>query len=82
MTKPTTDEIYAQLTGILREVFDDEALVATPQLHAAAVDGWDSMGNVRLILAIEQEWGLRFRAGEIGGLANLGELVELIQRRL
>ena len=74
-------EIYATLTDILREVFEDDALGATPDMTAAQVDGWDSMGNVRLFLAIEQEFRVRFNASEISGSKNLGELVAMIAKK-
>jgi acyl carrier protein len=74
--------IYATLTEILRDTFDNDDLVATPTMTAAQVDGWDSMGNVRLFLSIEQEFGVRFNASEIGGIKNLGELVALLQQKI
>jgi acyl carrier protein len=73
--------IYATLTEILRDTFDNDDLVATPTMTAAQVEGWDSMGNVRLFLSIEQEFGVRFNASEIGGIKNVGELVALLQQK-
>jgi acyl carrier protein len=82
MTKIDSKEIYSRLTAILREVFDNDELVATPELTALDVEGWDSLGNVNLFLAIEEELGVRFSAGEIGEIQNVGQLVELIGRKL
>jgi acyl carrier protein len=76
-----TTTIYARLTEILRDVFEDDDLEALPGLNAAQVEGWDSMGNVRLFLAIEQEFRVRFNASEISGVKNLGELVTLILQK-
>jgi len=73
--------IYATLTEILRDTFDNDELEATPELTAAHVEGWDSMGNVRLFLSIEQEFGVRFNASEISGIKNVGELVTLLQKK-
>lgn len=73
--------IYSQLTEILRDVFDDNAIVATPALTAGQVAGWDSMGNVRIFLAIEQDFSMRFNASEIGGVKNVGELAALIAKK-
>lgn len=84
MTAATPNDassIYATLTDILRDTFDNDDLVATPTLTAPQVEGWDSMGNVRLFLAIEQDFGVRFNASEIGGIKNVGELVALIQKK-
>lgn len=74
-------DIANQLTDILRDVFDNNDVTATPALTAADVEGWDSMGNVRLFLAIEHEFGLRFSAGEIGAIKNVGELIMLIDKK-
>lgn len=73
--------IYATLTEIMRDTFDNDDLVATHALTAAQVEAWDSMGNVRLFLAIEQEFGVRFNASEISGIKNVGELVTLLQQK-
>jgi acyl carrier protein len=82
MAKLSIEQIYEQLTEALRDVFDDDDLAAHPELTAADVEGWDSMGNVRLFLAIEQALGVRFGAGEIGDIKNVGELAALVHRKL
>jgi len=82
MAKLSIEQIYEQLTEALRDVFDNDELAADPELTAADVEGWDSMGNVRLFLAIEQALGVRFGAGEIGDIKNVGELAALIHRKL
>lgn len=73
--------VAARLTELLRDVFDNDDIELTPDMTAADVEGWDSMGNVRLFLAIEQEFGLRFAASEIGAIKNAGELVAAIERK-
>lgn len=73
-----SEEIYTELTEILRDVFDDDDLVATPELSAVQVEGWDSLANVRLFLAIEGAFGIRFSTGEISSIESLGEMVETI----
>ena len=81
MPQPEFDRVKDTLTDILRDVFDNDDLVATPALQAADVEGWDSMGNVRLFLAVEQKFGVRFRTGEINDIQNLGELAVAIERK-
>jgi len=74
-------DIYDALTAILRDAFDSETVVATPDLTASQVTGWDSLGNVRLILTIETAFGIQFSAGEISSIQNLGELVDTIKNK-
>ena len=77
----TTEQIFAALTEVMRDVFDDDSLQATPAMTAADVEAWDSLGNVRLFLAVEQRFGVRIRAAEINEVQNVGELVALIERK-
>jgi acyl carrier protein len=75
-------DIYARLTPIFRDVFDSDSIVVTPNLSAKDVEEWDSLGHVRLIVAIETDLKIRFDAGEINGLKNVGELVKVTQRHM
>ena len=74
-------EIYSELTEILRDVFDEDDLVAAPGLSASDVDGWDSLTHVRLILTVERAFGVKFSAAESTGMKNVGELVALISSK-
>ena len=76
------NEIYPKLTEILRDVFGDGTLVASPTLTAKDVPGWDSLRNIRLMLTVEKAYGVRFSASEIGKLQNVGDLVRLVQTKL
>lgn len=75
-------QVYDKLTAVLRDMFDDDDIVATPALKAADVDGWDSLAHVRLILAIEKEFGVKFRAAEINAFKNVGDLADTITAKL
>ena len=74
----TEIEILAKLTGIFRDVFDDETLVARPEMTAHEVDRWDSLSHIDMILLVEEAFGIRFRTREIADLMNVGDLVRLI----
>jgi acyl carrier protein len=77
-----TAAIYDKMTGIMREVFDDDSLVAKAELTAKQVDGWDSLAHIRLVLSVEKAFKVKFSAAEIGKLKNVGEFVGLIQSKL
>jgi acyl carrier protein len=74
------DEIYTRLQGIFDNVFMEEVRV-TPQLAAKDVDEWDSLTHVSLVLAIEEQFKIRFRVGEVESAKNVGDLVNLIALR-
>ena len=73
--------ICSELTPIFQDVFDDDDLVAVSTLTAAAVDAWDSLSHIRLVLAIEAHYGLSFTAAEMAGLRDVGELARVIARK-
>jgi acyl carrier protein len=73
-------EIYTRLQGIFDNVFMEEVRV-TPQLAAKDVDEWDSLTHVSLVLAIEEQFKIRFRVGEVESAKNVGDLVNLIALR-
>jgi acyl carrier protein len=77
----TTPTIYDRLTALLRDIFDDEELVATPELTADDVDEWDSLAHVRLVLAVEKAFGVKFSAAEVSRLKNVGEFASLIEAK-
>jgi len=72
-------EIYARLTSIFEDVFDEESIKVTPQLSAKDVDGWDSLAHIRLMLTVEKAFKIKFATSEIGKLENVGDLVKLIK---
>lgn len=49
---------------------------------ADQVPGWDSLSHLNIILAIEKEFGIRFKPYELLKLKNIGELQKLIDLKL
>jgi acyl carrier protein len=78
----TTEQIYAELTRIFREVFQNEDLVIAPTTTAEDVKGWDSVTHVNVMLAIEMELHVVFNTSEIDEMRTVGELVDAIERKL
>jgi acyl carrier protein len=76
-----TDEIYTKLTGVFRDVFAEDHIVVTSGTTARDIEGWDSLAHVRLMLTIERVFGIKFSAYEVNQLANVGQLVDLIQAK-
>jgi acyl carrier protein len=75
-------QIYQRLTEVFQDVFDEDSIEVTPKLSADDVDGWDSLTHIRLILTIEKVFKIKFSTTEIGKLANVGDLVALIQGKV
>ena len=77
-----SETIYKTLTPIFRDVFDDDDIVPHSDMTAAEVAEWDSLSNIRLVVAVEEEFGIEFSTGEVSKLKNVGEFVKVIQSRV
>jgi acyl carrier protein len=55
--------------------------VARPGLAADDVEDWDSLSHLRLITTVQKKFGVKFSAGEIGRLKNVGDLAALIEAK-
>jgi acyl carrier protein len=75
-------EIYAQLTTIFHDLFDDDTLVLTPELTAADVPEWDSFNHINLIVAVESRFKVKFQTAELEQLHTVGHLASLIEAKL
>ena len=76
------EEIYAGLTPIFHDLFDDEKLVLTPGLSAGDVPEWDSFNHINLIVAVESTFRIKFQTAELESLQTVGHLVDLISKKL
>jgi acyl carrier protein len=75
------DDVLRQLIEVFQEVFGDDSLHISRATTAADIEGWDSVMHVTLIVRVEKAFGIRFSSSEVAALQNVGELVDLIQRR-
>ena len=74
----TREYVYEKMNEIFRNVFDDETIELHDETNAEDIDDWDSLEQINLIVAIENEFGMMFDMAEVADLANVGEMVDLI----
>jgi len=79
MTDPA--QITERLNEIFRDVLDDDEINLVAATTAEDVDGWDSLAHIRLMIATQSAFGVKFSAAEIGKLNNIGDLIALISKR-
>jgi acyl carrier protein len=78
----SNSEILQTVTTIIQDVLELPELNVTVNTSAADVDEWDSMTHIQLIAAIEGKYKVRFALGELQSLKNVGDMIELIQKKL
>ena len=51
MSNSKREQILEKLTQIFQDVFDDEDIALTPNSTAHDIDEWDSLNQIKIILA-------------------------------
>ncbi len=74
-------DTLTQLQNVFRNIFEDEALTISRATTAQDIEAWDSVQNVTLMLEVETEFKVRFSTSEMAYLKNVGDLVDLIEKK-
>ena len=69
-----------QLNSVFREVFDDPLLVVHPDTSPADIADWDSVAQVKLVLTIEESFGVRFTTEQVSSLHCVADFVNVVNR--
>ena len=76
------DDIWQHLTMVFRDIFDDNSIAIGPDTTAPDIEGWDSLSNIELLVAIEKAFsGVKFNTGEVVNLRNVREMVAAIKQK-
>ena len=77
----TREEVFEKLNEIFRDVFDDDDITVTETTNADDIEDWDSLSHINLVVAVENEFGIKFNMGETQRMKNVGEMVNIILER-
>jgi acyl carrier protein len=69
----------ADVTAIVRAVLHDRDLELAPATRFDDLAGWDSMDLIAVIVEVECRFDLMFELPEIERLANVGDLLKMIE---
>ena len=70
--------IHRRLEEVFRTVFEDPEFELSSDATADTIAGWDSLAHIILMVAIEQEFGVRFRGNELAEMRDVGELEDFL----
>ena len=68
-------EILEALTRILRDLLLDDSVQLTMQTRREEVANWDSFTYINFIVAVEMEFGVKFKVADVESFANVGAIV-------
>ena len=78
----TRETILKDLEVIFQDIFDDEDIVLTEATNSDDIEDWDSLEQINLLVAIEKKYAIKFKLDDVAKLANVGDMVSLIEKML
>ena len=71
----TMQEILAAFARILRDLLLDDSVMLTMETRREDIPNWDSFNYINFIVAVEQEFGVKFKIADIESFPNVGAIV-------
>lgn len=69
------------LNPIFRDIFDDPELNVVETTSSQDIPDWDSVAQVKLVLAIEEEFDVEFTTDEVAAFKSVGDFVRALEAR-
>jgi acyl carrier protein len=78
----TRDEIIQNVQNIFRDVFDDDSIVIKDSTTARDIEGWDSLAQITLLMAMEKDFNIEFSLQDLESMSNVGDTITIIENYL
>ncbi len=79
MSGSSTEQILKRLTLVFRDVFDDDSINLTSETASTDIEEWDSLNQIKIILACEKEFDVKLNVRDINMLESVGDMLEHLQ---
>jgi acyl carrier protein len=76
------EEIICKLNQLFEDVIDEGPVNLTETTTSKDVDGWDSLNNIQLVVAIEKTYNIKFTSEEILSWKNVGDMIDCMLTKL
>jgi len=70
-----------RIAEVFSEVFQVPPEQVTDSLSPQDVTGWDSLGHVRLVTQLQEQFGVEFDVDEIMRMENVAEIKKILAAR-
>ncbi|MBN9295792.1 MAG: acyl carrier protein [Filimonas sp.] len=75
------EQLLEELTGIFRDVLDNDSIVLTEETTANDIEEWDSISHIQLVVAVEKHFKTKFSNGEIQKWRKVGDMCVSIEEK-
>jgi acyl carrier protein len=71
----TDQEILKTFTRILRALLLDDSIILSMETRRRDVPNWDSFNYINFMVAVEIEFGVKFKVADVESFENIGAIV-------
>jgi acyl carrier protein len=71
----TDQEILSTFTRILRDLLLDNSIVLSMGTRREDIPRWDSFNYINFMVAVEIEFGVKFKVADIESFENVGAII-------
>lgn len=69
-----------KLRHIFRDVFDDDSMIISESTMREEIEDWDSVAHIKLVLALEEDFGIRLSMEEVSAINSVSAFLTAIQQ--
>lgn len=81
MSTTTESFVLNEARRIFREVFEEPDMPVEASTSREQLPDWDSVAQVKLVLAMEEAFGIEFSTDDVALISTVGGFVAAIERR-
>ena len=73
-----SEQVLSRVCEIASDILQADV---TPESSPDTVESWDSVQNLNLVLALEEEYGFQFEPEEMDQAKNVGSLARIVSAK-
>ena len=75
-------DVFEMLNTIFRNNFDDEGIILNEETSSADIESWNSLEQINLIVAIQDEFKIKFNIDDVNAMNDVGNIVDFILEKI
>ncbi len=76
------DELEQKIKDVMKTVFEISVDKINEESSVDNIDLWDSMGHIKLVISLENDFGIRFNGGEVMEMVKYSKIKEIIEGKI
>ena len=69
------------IAEVFEDIMDIDPKTVTEEATGNDIEEWDSLSHVRLMIALERKFGLRFSNAEIESIGRVRDIADLVLKK-